>query len=79
MNSIGNLGGFVANILTGQILKSWVQDLQPGTQAYYDATQPAWIVCFLSFGGIYVVAVVLWSFFVATRPVVPDAVSSQDI
>lgn len=73
MNTIGNLGGFVANILTGKVLQSWLGSVGPNDPNYYDLSQPAWLVNFSLFGAAYVVAVLLWSRFDATKPVAPEA------
>jgi MFS family permease len=74
MNTIGNLGGFTANICTGYILKFYTRDFDQSQQphAYGDALQHAWIVNFLIFTGVYVLAAVLWMWFDATRPVAPE-------
>jgi nitrate/nitrite transporter NarK len=56
MNTIGNLGGAVAGYSTG-----WVLDLF--------GTQLGWTINFLSFGLVYVAAVLLWLRFDATRQV----------
>ncbi len=74
MNTIGNLGGFTANILTGYILKFYTmdinKDLAPG--AYKEAMDFAWVINFLVFSGVYVAAVFLWLGFDATKPVAPE-------
>ncbi len=73
MNTIGNLGGFLANVVTGWILDLYTTGIDrtasPG--AYHDAMQPAWTINFFIFGGVYVVAVILWMFFDPTKPVAP--------
>jgi nitrate/nitrite transporter NarK len=56
MNTIGNLGGFVAGISTG-----WILDLF--------GRETGWTINFISFGMVYVVAVFLWLRFDATRQV----------
>ncbi len=57
MNTVGNFGGAVAGITTGLVL---------------DLFEPhGWTVNFLIFGGVYVVAMLLWLRFDATKPVVP--------
>jgi nitrate/nitrite transporter NarK len=73
MNTVGNLGGFAANILTGLILKGYTGGLKEGTAAYFDQIHPAWVLNFLLFGGVYVIAVVLWAFFDSTKPVAAGA------
>jgi MFS family permease len=59
MNTVGNLGGAVAGIVTG-----WVLDANK---------EYGWTINFLLFGGAYVVAMLLWLRFDATKPVVPPA------
>ena len=61
MNTIGNLGGAAAGIATGLIL-DWNADNVP----------LGWQINFLTFGGVYVVAALLWLRFDSTKPVVPD-------
>lgn len=58
MNTIGNLGGFAANICTGYILKHFAADIEH-----------AWVVNFLIFTGVYVLAAFLWMGFDATKPI----------
>ncbi len=59
MNTIGNLGGAAAGIATGWVL---------------DHFEPhGWTVNFLIFGGVYVVAMLLWLRFDATKPLVAEA------
>jgi MFS family permease len=58
MNTIGNLGGAAAGITTGWIL---------------DRFEPhGWTVNFIVFGSVYIVAMLLWLRFDATKPVVPE-------
>jgi ACS family glucarate transporter-like MFS transporter len=57
MNTIGNLGGAAAGYATGWVL----QHFQPN----------GWPINFAIFGGVYVIAMLLWLRFDATRPVVP--------
>jgi nitrate/nitrite transporter NarK len=57
MNTIGNLGGAAAGFITG-----WVLDASPAR---------GWTINFVMFGGVYVLACLLWLRFDATRPVVP--------
>src|SRR5437870_9345543 len=71
MNTIGNLGGAVANKSTGLILFYYTQGIDQKTQpdAYLEASQPAWFINFLLFGGVYVIAAFLWMGFDATKPI----------
>jgi hypothetical protein len=80
MNTIGNLGGFMANIVTGLVLRGFAGGIDKETHlpAYLDATRPAWTLNFLMFGGVYVLAVFLWLFFDATKPVAPGAVATEE-
>jgi MFS family permease len=57
MNTVGNLGGFVAGTATGLILEHF------GKQA-------GWTVNFLTFGGVYVAAALLWLRIDSTKPIV---------
>jgi sugar phosphate permease len=59
MNTVGNLGGAAAGITTG-----WILD--------YSAPH-GWTINFLVFGGVYVLAMLLWLRFDATEPLVPAA------
>ncbi len=56
MNTVGNLGGALAGITTGAILDYFGMEL-------------GWTVNFISFGVVYVMAMLLWLRFDATRPV----------
>jgi MFS family permease len=59
MNTIGNLGGAAAGIATGWVL---------------DHFEPhGWTVNFLIFGAVYVVAMLLWLRFDATKPLVAES------
>jgi predicted MFS family arabinose efflux permease len=58
MNTVGNLGGAAAGIATGWVL---------------DHFEHGWTVNFLVFGSVYVVAVVMWLRFDATKSVVREA------
>ena len=57
MNTIGNLGGFVAGVAGGMVLQQFEEKL-------------GWRINFISYGAAYVVAVFLWMAFDATKPVV---------
>jgi ACS family glucarate transporter-like MFS transporter len=66
MNTVGNLGGFAAGFITGWILDS-------AKQASGDPTSRLGLTINLAiFGTVYLIATVLWLFFDATKPVVPD-------
>jgi MFS family permease len=60
MNTIGNLGGAVAGVTTGLV----VEQFGPST---------GWTINFLSFGLVYVAAMLLWLRFDATRQVPQSA------
>ncbi len=83
MNTVGNLGGFIANIVTGWILSSYTLGIDKKTQLaeYVDASKPAWTVNILLFGGVYFVAVVMWFLFDSTKPLdeEPKPVSGDDL
>jgi MFS family permease len=59
MNTVGNLGGAAAGYLTGWVLKRYHADA-------------GWPINFTMFSLVYVVATILWLFFDATKPVVPQ-------
>lgn len=71
MNTVGNLGGFMAGFLTGYILDR-ARAVAPPDASTVDAARPGWTINFLIFGGVYVVATLLWLWFDATKPVAPD-------
>jgi len=59
MNTIGNLGGAVAGTATGAVL-TWF------------GPEWGWPINFVSFGLVYVMAVFMWLFFDATKPIVTE-------
>jgi MFS family permease len=69
MNTIGNLGGALANVVTGFVLWYFTRDIDKHVahSTYFEASQPAWIINLLSFGAVYVIAVFLWLYFDATK------------
>lgn len=82
MNTIGNLGGAVAGKTTGWILDASVASyasahgLDP--KALTDAERIAgqhlgYQINFISYGLVYLIAVVLWMLVDSTRPVAPEA------
>ena len=73
MNTIGNLGGAVAGILTGKILDWHIGDFAKGTEAYDVAKNQGWTVNILLYGSAYILAVICWLWFDPTKPVAPDA------
>ena len=81
MNTIGNLGGSMANLVTGYILESYlhatatahgttVAGLNPEVKAA--GLLPGYHVNFVIFAVVYLVAVLLWLRIDATQPVVPE-------
>jgi len=72
MNTVGNLGGAVAGILTGKILDWHTGDLSRGTEAYEIAKNEGWIVNIACFGCAYILGVICWCWFDATKPIEPD-------
>jgi nitrate/nitrite transporter NarK len=80
MNTIGNLGGFTANVATGFVLRCFTQGIDKETQfpAYLEASRPAWTLNFILYGSVYVLAVFLWAFFDSTKPVAPGAVAARE-
>ena len=71
MNTVGNLGGAIAGILTGVILDWHTGTFTPGSVEYIDAKNQGWVVNIFLFGSAYVVAVFCWLGFDATKPVAP--------
>lgn len=61
MNTIGNLGGAVAGVMTGWILDQFPDDKSQG-----------WQVNFLIFGGVYALAALLWLRIDSTKPVAQE-------
>jgi MFS family permease len=90
MNTIGNLGGAAAGFLTGYILDLTlaaharhlgvtVRALQKDPNLAADRAAgllPGYQINFFIFAAVYGVAVVLWFFVDATRPVAPEAVGA---
>lgn len=72
MNTIGNLGGAVAGILTGKILDWHTGELARGTEAFDTAKNEGWTVNIFLYGAAYSLAVICWFWFDATKPVAPD-------
>jgi MFS family permease len=68
MNTVGNLGGTAAGILTGWILVL----TKPANPLAYNAS--GWAINFAIFGGVYLVATLLWLRFDSTKPVLPEPV-----
>jgi MFS family permease len=69
MNMIGNLGGAVAGSVTGLILQHFKE---AGASDTGGAMPLGWRVNFLVFGGVYVLATLLWLRIDSTKPVVPE-------
>ena len=77
MNTVGNLGGFAAGILTGWILdisreESFARLVGDATGLAVDPGTLGWTINFSIFGGVYILATLLWLCFDATKPVVTD-------
>jgi nitrate/nitrite transporter NarK len=73
MNTVGNLGGAVANVATGAILDLLADPARPKESA-----ARGWQVNFVLFSLVYVCATFLWLRFDSTKPVVPDEGNQQD-
>ena len=69
MNTVGNLGGALAGIATGRILDWHTGPFPAGTPAYEAAKNQGSTVNIILFGTAYLIAVVCWLFFDATKPV----------
>jgi MFS transporter, ACS family, glucarate transporter len=63
MNTVGNLGGALAGYSAGWVVKQW--------------PQTGWTINLMSFAVAYVLAVLFWLAFDATRPVAPEAVRGE--
>ena len=73
MNTVGNLGGALAGILTGQILDWHTDHLTKGSVAFDEAKNQGWTMNILLWGSAYLLAVLCWFWFDATKPVAPEA------
>jgi MFS transporter, ACS family, glucarate transporter len=71
MNTVGNIGGAIAGVATGLILDWHTSGLARGTSEHAVAMNQGWTVNIAIFGTAYVIAVVCWLNFDATKPVVP--------
>lgn len=69
MNTIGNLGGAIAGILTGWILDWHTGTLERGSDAFNAAKDQGWVVNITLFGSAYLLAVVCWFWFDAAKPI----------
>jgi MFS family permease len=84
MNTIGNLGGFLAGVATGMVLDAFRDPLAHGATAvlgpaggavvFHDphVTAWAWNINFILFTGVYVLAAVCWLLFDSTKPLVHE-------
>jgi nitrate/nitrite transporter NarK len=82
MNTVGNMGGAVAGLTTGMVLDAFREPVPPETaaavggvgravlQSHPSFTAFAWQINFLSFAGVYLVAVACWLCFDSTKPLV---------
>jgi len=73
MNTIGNLGGTTATILTGQILSRFAESvIDPATGSSVVDHTVAWQINLASFAAVYFVAVLLWCNFDSTKELVDE-------
>ena len=81
MNTIGNIGGALASLVTGYIIEGFlnayagslaVKVEQLTAQQKILAKQPAYQVCFVIYALVYVVAVLLWLRINSTESIVPE-------
>ena len=63
MNTVGNLGGAVAGYATGRVLDHYKEIGTP---------EMGWVVNFISYGVVYLIAVLLWLRFDATKQVAQE-------
>jgi MFS family permease len=71
MNTVGNLGGAAAGVLTGWVLDWHTSGLAKGTSEFAAAKTHGWTVNFIMFGSVYVLATLFWLCFDATKPIAP--------
>ena len=69
MNTVGNLGGAVVGTTTGLILEWHTGLFARGTTEYEAAKNQGWTINIFLFGAAYVIAVLCWLKFDATKPV----------
>jgi nitrate/nitrite transporter NarK len=81
MNTIGNLGGAAAGLVTGKILQRSLDAHAAMLQVSPDALSPAeksigmvagYDLNFVTFAAVYVIAILLWLRIDSTKPVVPE-------
>ncbi len=69
MNTIGNLGGALAGILTGKILDWHTGELERGTAAFDAAKNEGWTINIFLYGAAYGLAGFCWFWFAPTKPI----------
>ncbi|MSU78288.1 MAG: MFS transporter [Gemmataceae bacterium] len=69
MNTVGNLGGALAGILTGKILDWHTGDLVARSADFDAAKEQGWIFNIVLWGSAYVIAVICWFWFDASKPI----------
>lgn len=86
MNTIGNLGGFVAGFLSGWIIDRFRDSVglviaggvgNPDAASAHkeillEAGRPGWTINFIIFGAVYVLATLFWLRFDSTKPVAQE-------
>jgi hypothetical protein len=81
MNTIGNLGGAVAGMVTGRILNHYLADYAAARGVAVDALSaaekaagllPGYHINFMTFAAVYAIAVLLWLRVDATKPVLAE-------
>ncbi len=77
MNTVGNLGGALANLMTGAILDWSTSGVAEKSDAYALAKDQGWTINMLLWGSAYVLAVLCWFWFDATKPVAPEEGDGQ--
>lgn len=73
MNTIGNLGGFIASIVTGMIVDA-ARSQAPehsSKETLLEYGRAGWNINFAMFAGVFTLGAVLWFFVDATKPVAP--------
>lgn len=74
MNTVGNLGGAVAGVLTGIIIDQSTKGLSADVSrsAKLEASKMGWDINFAIFTAVFVLGAILWFFVDATKPVAPE-------
>jgi hypothetical protein len=81
MNTIGNLGGAIAGLVTGAILKhslssyAHLHGVDPSTLSRAEKATgllSGYQISFVCFAAVYILAILLWLRIDSTKPLVPE-------